>query len=538
MTKTAGKQRSIELRALSKQWKKVERRHSIQRVFENHHGNMSDKWEQYLSIYDVELFYLLARGRPLHLLEIGVQNGGSLEIWQKFLPEGSTVTGIDIDARCRRVAFKGNVTVLIGNAADPDTLNELLEDKVFDIIIDDGSHRQSDIISTFRSLFSRLADGGVFFIEDLHASYWESHGGGLRKPGTAVEFFKEMIDALNLNYFQEGDFQTAEAKFEAQLFNRHVARISFYDSIAVVNKYPTPRTKPFRRLVSGTHMRVTRPLDYLEALIAVPGSFGAIGEIADELVHKAAEELSRARSEVVMLRDSLSTSGSTIESLQQSLAERTTKLANAESELDSSAARVEELLGQLSERERQIEKLEQEATAAVATIESQRGQLAEREERVRDVEQAVATALVDNDTLRNQLSASELKGEELERAVAAISASSDARSSQLSEYERRIADFQGKLDSQSQQLEVRSQLLESVSEQLAEAKLKEEQAQLINSTLNQSLTQIHRAWIFRVDAALMRSTSMSAFGLAKPKSLLRISVKPDNNDKTSAEGRE
>jgi hypothetical protein len=37
---------------------------------------ISDKWEHYPSIYESVLSGFIARGQPIRLLEIGVQNGG------------------------------------------------------------------------------------------------------------------------------------------------------------------------------------------------------------------------------------------------------------------------------------------------------------------------------------------------------------------------------------------------------------------------------------------------------------------------------
>lgn len=136
-------------------------RPSLTDTFLAHDGRVSDKWEQYLAIYDRELARYRDSSRPVALLEIGVQNGGSLEVWSKFLPPGSAVVGMDIDPRCGDLTFTGDITVLVGDAADPDTLSRLLGDRAFDIIIDDGSHVSRDIIATFEACFPRLLPGGL-----------------------------------------------------------------------------------------------------------------------------------------------------------------------------------------------------------------------------------------------------------------------------------------------------------------------------------------------------------------------------------------
>ena len=47
-----------------------------------HKGKISDKWNLYLDIY--ERIFCSLRNKPISLLEIGIQNGGSLEIWASY----------------------------------------------------------------------------------------------------------------------------------------------------------------------------------------------------------------------------------------------------------------------------------------------------------------------------------------------------------------------------------------------------------------------------------------------------------------------
>ena len=109
------------------------------------------------------------------MLEIGVQNGGSLEVWSKFLPHGSAIIGIDIDPAVGELSFSGNVRAFVADINDMAKVEANIGTEPFDIIIDDGSHTSPDIISAFKHLFSKLAPGGKYFAKDLHCSYWKSH---------------------------------------------------------------------------------------------------------------------------------------------------------------------------------------------------------------------------------------------------------------------------------------------------------------------------------------------------------------------------
>ena len=46
----------------------------------------------------------------------------------------------------------------------------------FDIIIDDGSHRNDDMVISFETLFPVLKCGGMYVVEDLHCCYWYDEG--------------------------------------------------------------------------------------------------------------------------------------------------------------------------------------------------------------------------------------------------------------------------------------------------------------------------------------------------------------------------
>ncbi|TIN50291.1 MAG: class I SAM-dependent methyltransferase, partial [Mesorhizobium sp.] len=64
---------------------------------------MSDKWSIYLSTYDH--IFSEYRDRPVRILEVGVQNGGSLEIWQKYFPNAEIIVGCDVNLACGNLVF-------------------------------------------------------------------------------------------------------------------------------------------------------------------------------------------------------------------------------------------------------------------------------------------------------------------------------------------------------------------------------------------------------------------------------------------------
>lgn len=126
--------------------------------------------------------------------------------------------------------------VRIGSQDDPEFLTSVVKEMGgVDIILDDGSHFSKHIRSSLNTLFPLLEEGGVYVIEDLHATYWGTHEGGYQEPDSIIGDIRQMYDDLHHWYHSEGQ------KIEATANN--IAAIHLYDSIAVLEKsrVPPPR---------------------------------------------------------------------------------------------------------------------------------------------------------------------------------------------------------------------------------------------------------------------------------------------------------
>jgi len=139
------------------------------------------------------------------LLEIGLENTFSIDIWREYLPK-SFIYGIDIDEKKTKVK---NTKLYTGHQADRKFLKSVVGDinDKLDIILDDGSHVPGDQIITFNYLFTRLLkEGGVYIIEDIETSYWRKGKLYGRKVGymyyniSVVDIFKEVVDRINIEF--------------------------------------------------------------------------------------------------------------------------------------------------------------------------------------------------------------------------------------------------------------------------------------------------------------------------------------------------
>ncbi|MCR8720536.1 class I SAM-dependent methyltransferase [Pseudomonas syringae] len=174
---------------------------TLQDLYMSHQGFVSDKWSFYIPIYS-ELFEKI-RNSPISLLEIGVQNGGSLDIWSRYFSKATHIVGCDINPSCAQLEYSSkNVSIIIGDINKPETLIAIHATTCeFDIIIDDGSHLSSDIIKSFSNLFSLLQYDGLYIAEDLHCGYWAEYEGGLDNPTSCISFFKALSDIVNYEHW-------------------------------------------------------------------------------------------------------------------------------------------------------------------------------------------------------------------------------------------------------------------------------------------------------------------------------------------------
>lgn len=93
----------------------------------SHAGAMSRHAEVVLHAFDREMPLEAAR-----ILVVGVENGGSLEVWQGCLPEGSEVLGMDINPACADLGLP----VVICDVTDRDAVKDALRGRWFDLIVD------------------------------------------------------------------------------------------------------------------------------------------------------------------------------------------------------------------------------------------------------------------------------------------------------------------------------------------------------------------------------------------------------------------
>lgn len=158
---------------------------SIKSLLEIANKNPTDKIDHgFVEVYDRA--FGNRRGSVRRLLEVGVHEGSSLRMWSEYFP-GAEVSGWDLRSYPAG-AFGDLVSTYMVDQGSRDSMRAHLSaitldgPIMYDVIIDDGSHRMKDQQETLATLWPLLSPGGSYVIEDLHTSLpncpYEWAGGG------------------------------------------------------------------------------------------------------------------------------------------------------------------------------------------------------------------------------------------------------------------------------------------------------------------------------------------------------------------------
>ena len=213
---------------------------TFQELFDEHNGNGILKWSHYPNIYDKH--FNKYRELPVNILEIGILNGGSLQIWEKYFPKAK-IFAIDIDEKCKQYETD-RTKIFIGDQADKSFLrNVKAQVPQIDIIIDDGGHRAEQQINTFEEMYFHLKTNGVYLIEDIELNYRQD-----KKPGNFMDLMKNKIDELNIR--RTLPLRTSLSNnwkdFEVR-FTNTTNSITFYDNVVVLEKQDIKAPREIRK---------------------------------------------------------------------------------------------------------------------------------------------------------------------------------------------------------------------------------------------------------------------------------------------------
>ncbi len=357
---------------------------TLEALFSAHTEKVTDKWSSYLVEYERILAPL--RDAPISLFEIGIQNGGSLEVWAKYFARAERIIGCDVNPKCGELAYDDpRIVVVVGDANAEETQQRIVQEaRSFDVIIDDGSHRSSDIVRSFARYFPLLNDGGVFIIEDLHCSYWHEFEGGLFDPYSAMTFLKRLADVVNHEHWGVPKFRAellrgVLSRYEVQLHEQDLGRIhsiEFSNSMCVIRKAATDANQLGTRLIVGREETVLEGIRALQAMPR-PETPSQDANPNSARTDPPEEEVLLLRAEVAPLAEHVAMVGT----LRGELAQREAALAALQQDSVAHADRIEALEQELnkladerafwrralSERDRHLANFAQETAIAITS---------------------------------------------------------------------------------------------------------------------------------------------------------------------------
>lgn len=199
----------------------------LEEYFQNNKGHLIDKWVHYFDVY--HKYFSQFRGKKITLLEFGVANGGSLQMWKDYFGANARIIGVDIDKRCKNLEEE-QIEIYIGDQESRYFLKNLIKQTgPLDIVIDDGGHFMNQQIITFEEVFCAVKNGGIFVTEDLHSSYWKEFNGGYKKNGTFIEYSKNLIDQIQA-------WHSRDQRLKINDRTRTLKGIHIYNGIIVFEK--------------------------------------------------------------------------------------------------------------------------------------------------------------------------------------------------------------------------------------------------------------------------------------------------------------
>ena len=164
---------------------------SVENILNKHDTDKNETYHNYSRQYN-DLFEEY-RDDPIDFLEIGIYHGASLPAWREIFPNAKRIVGADILEDSKQYEdLDKDIYVEVADATTPEFAQQV---GTFDIIIDDGSHANVDVINAFQNLFPLLNDNGLYVVEDTNC--YKNYPHNNSNYPNHLEYFARFIPYLN-----------------------------------------------------------------------------------------------------------------------------------------------------------------------------------------------------------------------------------------------------------------------------------------------------------------------------------------------------
>ena len=158
------------------------------------------------------------RERENDILEIGILLGGSIRMLYDYFNK-SNIHAVDIVDKSDM--NNDRIKTYVCDQSKIEELKSNFSKMQFNLIIDDGGHTMEQQQNSFKYLWSRLFNNGMYVVEDLHTSLLFNQF-GFNKAG---ETTYDMVKALSFKTNFQSDFITAD---EFQLIKEQVSSVEIF----------------------------------------------------------------------------------------------------------------------------------------------------------------------------------------------------------------------------------------------------------------------------------------------------------------------
>ena len=163
-----------------------------------YNNDKGSNWHDYMIEYEKYLFPL--KDKELSILELGVGAGASLKIWYDYF-RNAKIYGVDITPNCKN--FENDRTKVFIGRQQAIKFLENVTNKIgekLDIIIDDCGHVPDNQIISFKYLYTKLKQEGIYIIEDIRNNSLEMVVNSVKSLSKEMEILSIYLGKLRGEY--------------------------------------------------------------------------------------------------------------------------------------------------------------------------------------------------------------------------------------------------------------------------------------------------------------------------------------------------
>lgn len=193
-------------------------------------------------------------GKNILMLELGYENGYSIELWKKYFEE-VRIHSIDISENPNDARIEKYFQIDQSSTEQLENFTNSNLEK-YDFIIDDASHVPLHQWETFIQFFEILKDGGIYIIEDVETSFWkQSEIFGYQFNSNEFSLFQKIPtiwEAINQEFIENSE-KLAETSTQEQKTIQQIASVFIGTNCIIFEKKSDKNKHYYRTNVEYRH---------------------------------------------------------------------------------------------------------------------------------------------------------------------------------------------------------------------------------------------------------------------------------------------